>query len=92
MSKNSSYSPQLERMRGNDVQQLHCERHARRANSPLRHRPDDRLQGYNSRFDLSMLFGTTEESPAVQVFAVFSDLFGAPTAAEAEAPVSTRNR
>jgi hypothetical protein len=26
----------------------------------------------NSRFDLSTLFGTTGESPAVQVFAVFS--------------------
>ena len=45
----------------------------------------------STRFDVSTLFGTTEESPAVQVFAIFSWVFGG-QGQEAEAPVSTRNR
>ncbi|MEP7077688.1 MAG: hypothetical protein ABI795_01575 [Chthoniobacterales bacterium] len=46
-----------------------------------------------TRFDLSTLFGTTEDSPKVQVFAVFSMLFGpGGEGNEAEAPASTRNR
>lgn len=45
------------------------------------------------RLDLSPLFGVTGDSPRVQVFAVFSLLFGPGGAAkEAEAPASTRNR
>ena len=47
----------------------------------------------NTRFDVSALFGTTEDSPRAQVFAVFSWLLGAAGPGEqAEAPVSTRNR
>ncbi len=47
----------------------------------------------NTRFDVSPLFGVTEDSPRVQVFAVFSMLLGpGGEGAEAEAPVSTRNR
>lgn len=47
----------------------------------------------STRFDVSALAGCTDESPRVQVFAVFSLLLGPPGAAEsAEAPVSTRNR
>lgn len=46
-----------------------------------------------SRFDVSPLFGVTEAAPRVQVFAVFSILFGGhSTEHEAEAPSSTRNR
>jgi hypothetical protein len=47
----------------------------------------------NTRFDVSTLFGCTDDSPHVQVFAVFSWLLG-PGGGEqgAEAPVSTRNR
>ncbi len=44
-----------------------------------------------TRFDVSTLFGTTDDSPDVQVFAVFSWLFGG-REQEAEGPVSTRNR
>jgi hypothetical protein len=36
------------------------------------------------RFDLSPLIGTSDHTPAVQVFAVFSFSFGGPAAAEAE--------
>jgi hypothetical protein len=48
----------------------------------------------NTRFDVSTLFGCTDESPRVQVFGIFSLLLGPAGAAEAEAeaPVSTRNR
>lgn len=47
----------------------------------------------STRFDLSTLFGTTDDSADVQVFAVFSWLFGGGgEKGEAEAPVSTRNR
>lgn len=49
----------------------------------------------NTRLDISPLFGTTEESPRVQLFAVFSMLFGPGGEAgegEVEAPASTRNR
>lgn len=45
-----------------------------------------------TRFDVSTLFGATEDSPDVQVFAIFSWLFGGSEKGEAEAPVSTRNR
>ena len=46
----------------------------------------------NARFDLSPLIGTSDHTPAVQVFAVFSFSFGGPTAGEAENPTSARNR
>jgi hypothetical protein len=46
----------------------------------------------STRIDVSPLIGCTEDSPHVQVFAIFSWLFGPPGGAEAEAPVSTRNR
>ena len=45
----------------------------------------------NTRFDVSPLFGVTDDSPRVSVFAVFSVLFGG-EGQEAEAPASTRNR
>ena len=45
-----------------------------------------------TRFDVSTLFGCTDDSPRVQVFAVFSWLLGPGGEQEAEAPVSTRNR
>jgi hypothetical protein len=45
----------------------------------------------STRFDISTLFGTTDESADVQVFAIFSWVFGGERG-EAEAPVSTRNR
>ncbi len=48
------------------------------------------------RFDLSPLFGTTYNSPRVEVFAVISYLFGGKMGGseehETEAPASTRNR
>jgi hypothetical protein len=47
---------------------------------------------HNTRFDVSTLFGCTNDSPAVQVFAVFSWLLGPGGEQGAEAPVSTRNR
>ena len=46
----------------------------------------------NTRFDLSALAGCTDDSPAVQVFAVFSWILGPGTEEHGEAPVSTRNR
>ena len=47
----------------------------------------------NTRFEVSSLFGCTNDSPHVQVFAVFSWLLGPPGPGEqGEAPVSTRNR
>jgi hypothetical protein len=46
----------------------------------------------NTRIDVSPLFGCTDDSPAVQVFAVFSWLLGPGGEQGAEAPVSTRNR
>lgn len=46
----------------------------------------------STRIDVSPLFGCTDDSPAVQVFAVFSWLIGPGGEHEAEAPVSTRNR
>jgi hypothetical protein len=46
----------------------------------------------NTRFDVSTLFGCTDDSPQVQVFAVFSWLLGPGGEQGAEAPVSTRNR
>ena len=45
-----------------------------------------------ARFDLSPLFGTSDHTPALDVFAVFSFSFGGPVAAEAETPVSARGR
>jgi len=45
------------------------------------------------RFDVAPLFGVTDDSPRVQVFAVFSYVFGGGGGDnEAEAPTSTRNR
>lgn len=44
-----------------------------------------------SRFDVAALFGTTEDSPGLKLFTVFSYSFGREDS-EAEAPVSTRNR
>ncbi len=46
----------------------------------------------NTRFDVSPLFGTTDDSPRASVFAVFSYVFGGSEGTEAEAPASTRNR
>jgi hypothetical protein len=46
----------------------------------------------STRFDVSTLLGATEDSPDVQVFAIFSWVFGGTERGEAEAPVSTRNR
>ena len=47
----------------------------------------------NTRLEASTLFGCTNDSPHVQVFAVFSWLLGPPGPGEqGEAPVSTRNR
>ncbi len=43
-----------------------------------------------ARLDLSPLIGTSDHTPAVQVFAVFSFSFGAPIAGEAEKPASAR--
>jgi hypothetical protein len=43
------------------------------------------------RFDVSPLFGVTHDSPDVQIFGVFSYVFGG-GGNEAEAPASTRNR
>lgn len=45
------------------------------------------------RFDLAPLFGVTDDSPDIQVFAIFSYVFGGGGGeAGAEAPASTRNR
>jgi len=44
----------------------------------------------NARFDLSPLIGTSDHTPAVQVFAVFSFSFGGPAAGDAETPGSAR--
>jgi hypothetical protein len=46
----------------------------------------------NTRIDVSPLFGCTDDSPRVQVFAFFSWLIGGSEGQEAEAPTSTRNR
>ena len=46
----------------------------------------------NMRFDVSPLFGVTEDSPDCQVFAIFSYVFGGGSEAGGEAPTSTRNR
>jgi len=46
----------------------------------------------NTRIDVSPLIGCTDDSPRVQVFAVFSWLLGGAEGQQAEAPVSTRNR
>lgn len=45
-----------------------------------------------TRLDVSPLLGCTDDSARVQVFVIFSWLFGGGEGAEAEAPVSTRNR
>lgn len=48
---------------------------------------------HSTRLDVSTMFGCTDDSPHVQVFAVFSWLLGGGGGEqEAEAPVSTRNR
>ena len=44
----------------------------------------------DARFDLSPLFGCSDHTPAVQVFAVFSFSFGGPTGGDVESPASTR--
>ncbi|MFL6514450.1 MAG: hypothetical protein ACJ8M1_05445 [Chthoniobacterales bacterium] len=46
----------------------------------------------NTRVDVSTLFGCTNDSPRVTVFAVFSWILGPGGEQGAEAPVSTRNR
>lgn len=46
----------------------------------------------STRVDISPLFGCTDDSARVQVFAVFSWLLGPGGEHEAEAPASTRNR
>src|SRR6266403_1022382 len=42
----------------------------------------------NARFDLSPLIGTSDHTPTVEVFAVFSVSFGGPTTGEVENPAS----
>jgi hypothetical protein len=42
------------------------------------------------RFDLSPLFGCSDHTPALQMFAVFSFSFGGTAEAEAEKPASAR--
>src|SRR5215813_2428877 len=44
------------------------------------------------RFDLSPLFGCSDHTPALQMFAVFSLSFGGPAERETELPVSARGR
>jgi hypothetical protein len=44
----------------------------------------------DARFDLSPLFGCSDHTPAVQVFAVFSFSFGGPGGGDVESPASTR--
>lgn len=44
----------------------------------------------HARFDLSPLFGTSNHTPALDVFAVFSFSFGGAATGEAETPVSAR--
>lgn len=46
----------------------------------------------NTRFDVSTLFGCTDDSPRVQMFGAFSWILGPGGEQGAEAPVSTRNR
>ena len=46
----------------------------------------------NTRFDVSTLFGCTDDSPRVSVFAVFSWILGPGGEQGPEAPVSSRNR
>jgi hypothetical protein len=46
----------------------------------------------NARLDLSPLFGCSDHTPAVQMFAVFSLSFGGSAEAEGEGPVSARGR
>ena len=46
----------------------------------------------STRFDVSALFGCTDDSPRASVFAVFSWILGPGGEQGAEAPVSTRNR
>src|SRR2546421_5313388 len=45
----------------------------------------------NARFDLSPLIGTSDHTPAAQVFAVFSFSLGGPTTGEGENPASARS-
>src|SRR5205085_2298699 len=46
----------------------------------------------STRFDVSTLFGCTDDSPRLSVFGVFSWILGPGGEQGAEAPVSTRNR
>jgi hypothetical protein len=46
----------------------------------------------SARFDFSPLFGCTDDSPRVQIFAVFSWSFGKAKTGEAETPASARAR
>jgi hypothetical protein len=46
----------------------------------------------NTRLDLSPLFGVNHKSPEVELFVVFSMLFGGGEESGGEAPASTRNR
>ena len=45
-----------------------------------------------TRLDVSTLFGATEDSPDVRIFAIFSWVFGGTEERQAEGPASTRNR
>jgi hypothetical protein len=45
-----------------------------------------------TRLDVAALFGTTDDSPTLKLFTVFSIDFGPATETEVEAPVSMRNR
>jgi hypothetical protein len=46
----------------------------------------------DARFDLSPLFGCSDHTPAVQVFAVFSFSFGGPGGGDVESPALTRGQ
>ena len=46
----------------------------------------------NARFDVSPLFGCSDHTPALQVFAVFSYSFGGPATSDTETPASARGR
>ena len=46
----------------------------------------------SARFDLSPLFGCTDHTPALEVFAVFSLSFGGPKSGDTDLPVSSRGR
>ena len=62
---------------GNAIQKFHRQRYARRSGIQLRHRPRLAYKPTaRMRLDISPLFGVTRDSPDVQIFGVFSYVFG----------------